>query len=870
MAIRIMVGVLVAFTTAGTALPPNLARSARATATSEYPGSNPGAAEIQVFGQTLPDDYYAKFRPLTRGRPGVEGGGEIVESPALAVRARTGQLGFDQLLVIRRRELTPSHVYTYHVEGFGAGGGLYVANLRQPGVLRELVTSPEGQILDADVSYDGREILFSWRRRQSEGYQLYVINEDGTQLRQLTEGPHHNYNACWLPDGGIAFLSTRSARFAYCWISPVGVLYRMERDGTRVTRLSANIVNDFTPSVLTDGRVIYSRWEYVDKPAIPIQSLWTIRPDGTGLAGYFGNRVLSPATFMEARSIPGSSKVLCLLTSHNGPSRGAIGMIDTAYGENAAAGIRNLTPEVDIGQANQGDGNQIHGPYENPFPLDEELYLVSKRGTVLARSYDGTQTARLLEPENGPGFYNPQPLRARPRQPILSSTLPLAQLDPAPAADTLTDNHVAEPERSSTANPLSRSAGADAETAPETVAWATVALQDVYRGLEPQVKRGEVKEICVVEEMRKVVRTDVKNRAFGFQFPVISCGATYAAKKVWGYAPVAADGSATFQVPAGRPIYFLALDAEGRAVQRMRTFTHLMPGETQGCIGCHESRQQTVAAPQVRPRTPVALRPPEWGAGVGFDYARVVQPVLDEHCAKCHSGPTPAGKVDLGGDATDFFNVSYEVLARGRRRSGEAEWDSPYVNWIPTYNGMEQNILEVSPKAWGSPRSRLAELLVNGHPDTNGVPQLKMEASAIRRVLAWIDLNVPYYGTSETTHPETRGCRQLLPPDLDKTLADVAQRRCSECHAGGKFPRQFWTRIGNPQWNNFLLAPLAKDAGGSGACGRAVFHTTADPDYQAILRTFDPVLADLRIRPRTDMAGAKPAEVDRSCLGSLQ
>ena len=119
--------------------------------------------------------------------------------------------------------------------------------------------------------------------------------------------------------------------------------------------------------------------------------------------------------------------------------------------------------------------------------------------------------------------------------------------------------------------------------------------------------------------------------------------------------------------------------------------------------------------------------------------------------------------MDLCGDTTDFFNVSYEVLARGRKRAGEAEWDSPYVNWIPTYNGMEQNILEVTPKAWGSPRSRLADILLSGHPDTNGAPRLKLEPREIRRVLAWIDLNVPYYGTSETTHPDTRGCRQPLP-----------------------------------------------------------------------------------------------------------
>jgi hypothetical protein len=182
---------------------------------------------------------------------------------------------------------------------------------------------------------------------------------------------------------------------------------------------------------------------------------------------------------------------------------------------------------------------------------------------------------------------------------------------------------------------------------------------------------------------------------------------------------------------------------------------------------------------------------------------------------------------------------------------------------------MEQNILEVTPKAWGSPRSKLADILIGGHPDTNGAPRLTMTSTDIRRVLTWIDLNVPYYGTSETSHPETRGCRQLYPGGLDKTLTEVAARRCANCHANGKIPRPFWTRITNPQLNSFLLAPLPKDAGGSGACGTAVFTSQSDSDYQAILRSFDTVLAQIRQRPRTDMPGAVPAKVDRSCLGSL-
>ncbi len=799
---------------------------------SSYGGLNPGAAEIQVFATHPAEGTLAKFHKLSPGRPDDILDETVAEDPELAAGLADGTLGFDRLVLVQRRELNPTHVYTYHVEGFEAGGALCVYHPRTQD-LRKLVPSPEGQILDCDVSYDGRELLFSWRKTQKAGYQVFLINADGTDLRQLTDGPHHNYNACWLPDGGIAFLSTRSSRFAYCWVSPVGILHRMDRDGGRVVQLSANIVNDFTPSVMQDGRLIYSRWEYVDKPAIPIQSLWTIHPDGTGLAGFYGNRVLSPATFMEARSVPGSSKVLCVLTSHNGPARGAIGMINPILGNNSQAAIENLTPEVGIGKVDAGDGNQIRGPYESPFPLDARHFLVSKRGMVLVRDYAGQRLAKVIGRQDRLGFYSPQPIRSRPAPPNVASF-----------------------------------------RSDETQPWATVFLQDVYRGLEPQVKRGEVRQICVVEEMKKAVRTDVANRAFGFQFPVISCGATYACKKVWGYADVEADGSACFLAPTGVPIYFIALDAEGRAVQRMRTFTHLMPGQVQGCVGCHEPRQESTHALRTAAtsRKPQALRPPEWQEKltdgiVGFDYARLVQPVLDQHCVRCHSGPNPPQKVDLVGDKTDFFNVSYEVLARGRRQSGEAQWESPYVSWIPTYNGLEANILEVTPKAWGSPRSKLAEIVVGGHPDAEGKPRVQMDETSRRRILAWIDLNVPYYGTSETAYPDKVGCRRIYPKDLDATLAEVAKRRCAECHQGGKLPRPVWTRITNPQLNGFLLAPLAAGAGGNGRCGKAVFASQDDPDYRKILSLFEPEIRQLAERPRMDMAGAKPALVDRSCLG---
>ena len=440
---------------------------------SSYGGLNPGASEIQVFAVSPPDSALPKFVKLQRGAtpPAVDETERVKASPELAADLKAGRLGFEKLLLIKRRELNPSHVYTCHVEGFAAGGGLCILDVRT-GETKELVAAPEGQILDCDLSYDAREILFSWRKKKTEGYHLFVVNADGSGLRQLTDGPWHDYNVCWLPDGGIAFLSTRARRFAYCWVSPVGVLHRMERDGSRVQRLSANSVNDFTPSVLPDGRVIYSRWEYVDKPAIPVQSLWTIHPDGTALAGYFGNRVLSPATFMEARAIPGSDKVLCVLTSHNGPCRGALGIIDRSRGVNAQAAIENITPWLRIGAADKGSGNDVRGPYESPLPLDDKLFLVSRRGTLMARDYAGTQMAEIIATgKDGLGFYSARPLRPQARPPVLNSMLPSdgrGGFPTAPRSDTTADAAVGKP-------PL-----------PAKVEWATVVWADLPQPLSGQ------------------------------------------------------------------------------------------------------------------------------------------------------------------------------------------------------------------------------------------------------------------------------------------------------------------------------------------------------------------------------------------------
>jgi hypothetical protein len=836
---------------------PAKAKTMRLKFTSCYKSIHPGAAEIQVYSTSPGDKALGAFKPLPefkiynaslRRRAAAA---HIPESSELADKIKAGKLGFDKLVVVKRHEMNPSHVYTYHAESFKGGGGLYTYNAAD-GKLTELVASPKGEIIDVDVSYDGKEILFSWKksgRSQSrygaqdfnlEGvFAVYRINADGTGLKKLTGNDCNNFNACWLPDGRIGFLSDRKPAFAYCFTTTSPILHRMDRDGGNITRISSSYLNDFTPSVLDDGRIVYSRWEYIDRPAIPIQSLWAINPDGTNVSGVFGNRVISPGTFMEAHSIPGASKILCVLTSHNGPCRGAIGIIDVALGANAQKAIRNITPEVNIGRVDAGSGNGLRGPYESPWPLDDKYYLVSKRGTTILRDYDCKELVTLLRPADKMGFYHARPLRARKRPPIIPSRLPK-------------------------------------NAAP----WATVVIQDVYNGLEPHVKRGQIKKICVIQEIEKARRVPLcdtvptgkgyaSNSAFGFQFPLVSCGATYAAKKIWGYVPVDKDGSANFKVPTGIPIYFAAIDEQGRAVQRMRTFTHFMPGEVQSCVGCHADRNYATGRSGRRPtaamRKPATITPPEWKAE-NFSYWKVVQPVLDKHCIKCHNAKQHPKGVDLSGARTDFFNVSYDVLTRTGTKwadhpeqHGGAQPNPPWVSWISTANGSESNIRKIAPRQWGSPASKLATQILAGHPDKNGKPRIKMTDADRLRIFAWIDLNIPYYGEARTNYPKRMGCRRMLPPTLGKVLADVAKRRCASCHKGGKIPRTFYTRATNVADNTFLLAPLAKAAGGSQACGQAVFKTKNDPDYQAIIKTFTPITEMLKAKPRMDMPGGPTA-----------
>ena len=770
----------------------------------------------------------------------------------------------DKLVVLSRGYFHDYAVYAlWRADGLRPGGGSLLActlNEREEPEFRAIHRTNK-QLIDLDVSFDGKEIVFC------EGCQLYRINADGSGLTLLSDGKHKYTSPAWLPDGGIAFLATLPKQYSPAGAAEaLGVLYRMDRDGGNVRRLSFNPFCDYSPSVLDTGQILFCRWELVDRSPEPIQGLWTINPDGSGLGVYYGNRTISPEVYFDARPIPGTQKVVSALTAQLTGAfyGGGLAVIDPRYGVNAAESIRdvvpvkqrtyasiarfmnslegpaNLVPDRPVVQIDHPKSQPTFGPYNTPCPIDERYCLATRwegpgYAFVVARTYDGAVEIPLLFPlpDTHLGLFFAEPLQPRPRPPAYQSALPA---DPQP--------------------------------------WGALYVQDVYQGLLPQVKRGEVARIAVVEVLPKPQPHG--GPGLGGGNTPISANGTLTAKKVWGFAPVAADGSAYFKVPAETPVYFLALDAQGRAVQRMRSFTHLAPGEVQGCIGCHESRRHATTSsnrPAALLGPPAELEPPDWSR-MGFCYCRIVQPVWDAHCVKCHNEQKPPAGIDLTGDKTPLFNISYTHLVW---KHAQAEGGAPagrYVNFIPTDHANSTNIFRVEPKAWGSVRSRLADLLLAGHPDADGKKRAQLTQAELARVFTWIDLDVPYYGTAYVSRPRSAGLgRRYVPADLGKVYGDVFKRRCASCHGRGAPAAKAATGLGNvdaarfrgepsflrltrPEKNAFLAAPLAKAAGGWQRYGEAIFASTDDVDYRKILQTFDSVLQEWKARPRMDLPAA--------------
>ena len=769
----------------------------------------------------------------------------------LASQYGVGQIVFAERAHNGRGKVADGHWYanfgyyarTPEKKAYSSGGSLRTLDLGT-GKVTVLIEDEGGTFRDAAVHYDGKTILFSYRKGGTAPFHLWEIQSDGSGLRQLTFGIYDDIEPCWLPDDSIVFVSGRARRYVNCWVTQVATLHTCDRRGQNIRPISANIEHDNTPCVLSDGRIVFQRWEYVDRSQVHYHHLWSVNPDGTGQTVYYGN-MRPGGVFIDPQPIPETGRIVFI----NSP----------AHGRAEHAGTICTVSER-TGPDDPGALRVVHeaGNLRDPWAMSEDDFLAAQGKSLVHLSGAGKLTT--LYTHDGVELNEPRPLIGRRRERIVPNRID-----------------------------LSRTTG-------------TLILTDVTAGRNMGgVKRGQIKKLLILESLPKPINYT------GSMEPT-SYGGTFTLERILGTVPVEEDGSARFRIPANRALILIALDQEGKAVKRMQSFLSVMPGEETSCIGCHEDRLH--APHEIKTgRTEAMARAPSRISPVAeipdvIDYPRDIQPILDKHCVECHNPKKRDGGILLTGDHGPVYSHSYYTLSATYQFSDGQN--------LPKSN--------YPPYGLGDAASPIMKMLNGEHHE------VQLSGHEVEMIRHWIHCGAPYIGTyaalihgmigstgyeaSHFTAIDTR----ILKSENIQTASRVIERRCGGCHAGVRAvpkhpadwgqgteliqPHRAWKikqmdnravwrfqqhilyNLTHPERSMQLLAPLAKEAGGYGACreiSRAgkngdtvtdkvatVFASKDDPDYQVLLVGILDAKALHDSDPRWDTAGWKaPVEYIR-------
>lgn len=641
-----------------------------------------------------------------------------------------------KILFNKRAPFHPSHNYSDLFDSVWRPGGA-VATLEIPfpdgGRLEpenarvdELIPAGDGVIRNPSLSFDASTIFFAWRQNQNDYFRIFEYDVATKTARRISpDGPFHDFWPTQLPDGGVAFVSTRCKKKFICWRPQAFVLHRMERDGSNLRELSNANLSEFAPSVKDDGRLLWTRSEYVDKGADYGHTLWTICADGTTPELVFGNTINLPQGYADGRDVPETGEVCAIGVSHFGDLNGPLMFLDLTNGPHDPARIRSITPEVPWPGAWAATET-----FREPVPISRNVVLVAwaNRDRFALWLVDRFGNREFLFQDDNIDSICPRPFQARPLPPVR-----VGALDP-----TLAERGVGR-----------------------------FSVENVYTGLEGYVEPGTAKYLRICQEMPAwldqnpdgtfrtdhepfeewyAAPTDRFQGAFGWP--------SYVAKGVVGTVPVEPDGSAEFYAPANKVLFFQLLDENFNEIQRMRSVVQLQAGEQRACVGCHENRLLTpegsiTEASKKPTATPVA---PPWGAGP-FHFERVVQPVLDRKCASCHS-PNAANSAQTPQTAAETAASKFDLTATTDANRIPASYKSLLASGTVHYfdylwgGGLTT---KAAPHSFGVSKSSLFEILRDeNHRD------VALTSEEERAIKCWIDLNVPLWGDyrQRRTRPE--------------------------------------------------------------------------------------------------------------------
>ena len=566
-----------------------------------------------------------------------------------------------------------------------------------------------------DLSYDGRTVVFA--KSIVGPYHLFEGSVDGGDVTQLTFSAVPDFEPCFLPNGRIAFVSLRRCLVARCSLGKgelCGTLFSIAADGSDLYPIGWHETSELYPTVDNDGRLVYTRWDYVDRDFSAAHHIWTSHTDGRDPRAPHGNypfphslqaadadatngRSLRPFAEFHIRAVPGTLGLyVATATDHHGSGPGTPVLIDTRVpDDNKMSQVRILVGPSFKTEASPRSRMPPEAYFTTPWPLSDSYFLVSDVGRQTVDLLDRFGNAEPLLADSADRRQCPvaaRPLRARPKPPVV-------------AMGTWQGERRGRPDHRK----------------------AVVSVMNVYDSDKPWPENTRITALRIVQ-LVEVPWCGTRAHRYA---PGIAYAQGSNARMVLGTVPVAADGSAYFEAPVEREIYFQALDANGMAVQSMRSGTYVHPGEHLSCQGCHEDKWRAPTSPGV----PLALRrgpsriKPDVDGSCPLTFARLVKPVFERKCVPCHRK-----------EGKGFQDAEYwKGWQPGKAYSGVRPDFEPYVFYLhgdgPSHGSTRFHGGYASdPGSVGARASRMGRALLTTHKD-------RVTAEEFHRVVVWLDTN---------------------------------------------------------------------------------------------------------------------------------
>lgn len=384
-----------------------------------------------------------------------------------------------------------------------------------------------------DVDFSGEKLMFTgngFGKKESRPWDVFELDLKTGKKESLTAhmpADTDSYNSCYLPDGRIIFVNTSGMQGVPCvaGVDYVGNLHLYDREKKTTRRLTFDQDNNWFPTMLPDGRVMFLRWEYTESAHYFSRVLMHMNPDGSDQKEYYGSNSYWPNSLFNARPLPGRPGMFAgIVSGHHGVKRlGELVLFDVNRGRTATEGAVQKIPGYGKPVDNVTKDQLVQGlktPYfAEPYPLNDECFLAvsSPSGNQGVTNVVWCDIYDNIVPLTASSYFvyaDPAPLGPRKKPPVLHDRV---------------------------------------KTESKT---ATVYISDVYRGRAMAgVPRGEAKAL-------RVFMSEYSPRNTGSHY-AMGMESNWDLKVLYGTVPVNPDGSAIFTAPACQPLTLQVLDGEG-------------------------------------------------------------------------------------------------------------------------------------------------------------------------------------------------------------------------------------------------------------------------------------------------------------------